>query len=476
MSFGYSVSDLVSTTALAWKIYKACKDSSSEFKNISSEVVTLHIVLKEVHDSLICQRLTQHQEAELESVGKGCNDVLKDLEKLLKKYGSVGTAKSLRVWDRMKWGLEDVKSMRDRLISNTTMLSAFNTAFLQCVYNPDFLPSSTRLTGVFSSFSQARIEAKLNTLITNNGARNRDSRISIHTLDSLSTDDRETWRQLRRNLQDIGISVQALKQHRRFIVSWLEEAVRVGALEGVVDDDNERMDIPRISIVDSAADTALQGSTAATMLPANCGQLPSTTPNTRRKQSPCWPLTPAVNEAMDPDFESLPRAAKHGDVECIREMLNRGLSVNHHITAQGTMLHMAAGYGHESLVWLLLLHGAQVMAKDKHGRTALHLAASIRYCDVIQLLLDYNTDVAANDDQGSTTLHIASKNAQEEVVMLLLNKGASIAAGDNEGKTPLHGAASTGAAAVVGLLLQNGAEVYKQDNNGQTALHRAASH
>ena len=139
MSFGYSVSDLVSTSALAWKIYKACKDSPGEFKNISSEVISLHIVLKEVQDSLTCQHLNPRQEAQLASVGEGCNDVLKDLDKLLKKYGSLGTSKGSRVWDRMKWGFEDVKTMRDRLISNTTMLSAFNAALTQYVYVIYFL-------------------------------------------------------------------------------------------------------------------------------------------------------------------------------------------------------------------------------------------------------------------------------------------------------------------------------------------------
>ncbi|KAI4124617.1 MAG: hypothetical protein LQ347_005677 [Umbilicaria vellea] len=479
MSFGYSVADLVSTTVLAWKIYKACKDSVSEFRNISSEVVTLHVVLKEVLDSLVCQPLTQHQEAELGSVGKGCNDVLQDLDKLLNRYGSFGTAKGLRMWDRMKWGLEDVKSMRERLISNTTMLSAFNTAFIQCVYDPDFSLSTTRLTGVYSSFSQARIEDKLNMLITKVGAGNRDSRISTHTLDSLSADDRETWRQLRKSLQDIGISSQAVKQHQRFIISWLEEALRVGALEGLDDDDDdddERMDIPRISTIDSIVDTLLQWPAATPILLEDCGQLPSTTPNTISKPLTYLPLTPAASEGMDPDFESLPRAAKHGDVECIQEMLNRGLSVNHHITCQGrTMLHMAARYGHGFLARLLLEHGAQVMATDKQCRTALHLAASTPYCDVIELLLDHNSDIAANDNQGSTALHIASKNAQEEIVMLLLSKGASIAAKDSRGTTPLHGAASTGGAAVVELLLLNGADVYEQDNIGRTALHRAAS-
>lgn len=474
MSFGYSVSDLLSTTALAWKIYRICKFSSRDFNNISNEVLSLHIVLKEVQDSLTCQQLNQRQEAELESVRKGCTDVLKDLDKLLRKYGGLRTTRSLTVWDRVKWGMEDVKTMRDRLISNTTMLSAFNTAFIQYVCDLNLCFVVDKTYWVFSSFSHARIEDKLNTLITNNRPGNRASMVSTHTLDSLSADDREAWRRLRKDLQEIGISVPILKQHQRFIVSWLEDAVRSGALEGV--DDDGPMDDRRISLIDSTADIALHWPAAASVLPENRGQLPSTILNARSRQCLRPPSMPPVDKLTYSDLESLTHAAKGGDVECIRKLLNRGLSVDHRIGDLSTMLHMAARYGHDTLIKLLLEHGAPGMAKDQYGLTALHSAASGPFCRVVQLLLDYNVDVAAKDDEGSTALHIASKHAQGEIVTLLLKKGANIIAKNNRGETPLHSATFSGSAAAVEQLLQKGADIYEQDNIGQTALHRAAFH
>ena len=132
MSFGYGVSDIITTSALAWQIYRTCKDSSDDFKNISSEVASLHVVLKEVEDSLSSQSLNGGQEAQLIILNDGCSDVLKDLDKLLKKYHSLGT-KSQRTWDRMKWDLEDTQAIRERLTSNVTMFNAFNTKFILCV-------------------------------------------------------------------------------------------------------------------------------------------------------------------------------------------------------------------------------------------------------------------------------------------------------------------------------------------------------
>jgi hypothetical protein len=52
MSFGFSVGDFVTISTLAWNVYKSCNDSCDEFKNISGEVVGLHIVLLETKDYL----------------------------------------------------------------------------------------------------------------------------------------------------------------------------------------------------------------------------------------------------------------------------------------------------------------------------------------------------------------------------------------------------------------------------------------
>lgn len=112
MSFGYGISDLITTSTLAWRIYKTCKDLSDGFKSISSEVASLHVVLKEVEESLSVQRLNSAQGTQLRVLGEGCSNVLKDLKLLMEKYNSLGT-KSQQTWDRMKWGWENTQFIRE---------------------------------------------------------------------------------------------------------------------------------------------------------------------------------------------------------------------------------------------------------------------------------------------------------------------------------------------------------------------------
>lgn len=132
MSFGFGIGDFITISTLAWRTYKSCKDSSDNFNSISSEVASLHIVLKEVEESLSGQTLSGSQETQLRTLGNGCNDVLNDLNMLVEKYNSFGT-NSQRTWDRVKWGREDIQSIRERLISNITMLNTFNAILTKCV-------------------------------------------------------------------------------------------------------------------------------------------------------------------------------------------------------------------------------------------------------------------------------------------------------------------------------------------------------
>ena len=121
---------LLSVSALAWKTYKACKESSDEFKAISTEVSSLHIVLKEIEENLQQSKLRPDGGAEILRLGRGCSDVLRDLEALLSKYKSLST-QSQRTWDRMRFGWEDINALRVRLVSNITLLTAFNTSLIK---------------------------------------------------------------------------------------------------------------------------------------------------------------------------------------------------------------------------------------------------------------------------------------------------------------------------------------------------------
>ena len=50
-------------------------------------------------------------------------------------------------------------------------------------------------------------------------------------MDSLSAEDRLIWRTIRKELEDIGITVAAFEENRDFILRWLSHAVETGAFE-----------------------------------------------------------------------------------------------------------------------------------------------------------------------------------------------------------------------------------------------------
>ena len=56
------------------------------------------------------------------------------------------------------------------------------------------------------------------------------SAISGQTLDSLSADDRIAWREIRKELEDIGITIAAFDANRDFIFEWFSNAIKSGNL------------------------------------------------------------------------------------------------------------------------------------------------------------------------------------------------------------------------------------------------------
>jgi len=128
--FGFGVGDFVSLGTLAWNLYNSCKEAPESFGKFSSEVLFLHFVLKEFEEVL-----ARPLAPKLEAAGERCHLVLKDLDKLVRKYQSLGTQQK-RIWDRVRYGMEaqDIADLRARLTSNVTVLL---TALIRWV-----LPSS----------------------------------------------------------------------------------------------------------------------------------------------------------------------------------------------------------------------------------------------------------------------------------------------------------------------------------------------
>ena len=82
------------------------------------------------------------------------------------------------------------------------------------------------------SISQASVQVKLDKLIEDHQQGRRESTmISNQTVDSLTTEDRFSWRIIRKESEEIGITVAAFEANRDFIMSWLSHAVETGAFQ-----------------------------------------------------------------------------------------------------------------------------------------------------------------------------------------------------------------------------------------------------
>ena len=104
------------------------------------------------------------------------------------------------------------------------------------------------------------MEAKLDELLREFRKGHREGSVtSAQTVDSLSTADKELWRSIRKELEEMGLSVAAFDANKDFIFSWLMRAIAEGAFE----EEAEEMDE-----VGLGSDSGLSGS-ASTTRPAS---------------------------------------------------------------------------------------------------------------------------------------------------------------------------------------------------------------
>ena len=123
-SFGYGAADIIGLSRLAWSVYKRCKEAPDSFESVSQEALSLHALLKETEELLSEGELSLSQAARLSTISHGCQELLTELETLIEKYDNLGSEK-IRVWDRFLFSVQDVSSLRQRLIAHASMLSGF---------------------------------------------------------------------------------------------------------------------------------------------------------------------------------------------------------------------------------------------------------------------------------------------------------------------------------------------------------------
>jgi uncharacterized protein len=125
------------------------------------------------------------------------------------------------------------------------------------------------------------------------------------------------------------------------------------------------------------------------------------------------------------------RAAKNGDIETMRVLLENGADAARTQKNGTTALMLASGVG----------RGQGVFAKD--------YATESQLLDAVRFLVEHGAAVNAPNDSGQTALHIAAQ-ASDGIVDYLAAHGADLDAKDKQGRTPLDLALGVGVRARIG--------------------------
>ncbi len=227
-------------------------------------------------------------------------------------------------------------------------------------------------------------------------------------------------------------------------------------------------------------------------------------------------------------FTPLLFAARSGDLESARYLLEAGADPNEATDEHGNSLVIASAGGHEDLVLYLLEEGADPNSSDETGITALHHAVGaglsvlngviydkvyriqpVNSQKLVRALIDAGADINARIGElhligpdgypfsmvGATPFLLAAASADVEMMKLLLNTGADLTITNVEGITPLIAAAQfacTGTCAyqeggnvgnsegiakalvAVKALVEMGTDLNETDEDGNTAMHLAA--
>lgn len=354
--------------------------------------------------------------------------------------------------------------------------------------------------------------------------------ISGTTSESLSANDEDFWWELRRELEDAGISKAVLDRRRAFIVDRILEGVRSDCPQTGTqqDSDNASPDAsPAASVIEYSGATVEPISSDEPTVPKITGGRAGNAQISEQRAKPSESRSSRTTIFLHGLF----RRAKHkmrtaieeGDSLKVQALLNSGCSINFKDRTGLSVLHLAVERGDTDIATMLCKRGADVGATDISSVTPLHLASAKGNEDIAELLLKNGANIEAVDNAELTPLHSAlngldslfqldlfgsplfmyfgtcfdlsatpgsrvgrsiansgvnppewTMRRYERVVELLLANGANSRAASSERMTPLHIASKTGRAAVVRMVRDCGAEIDPRDRLGTTPLHIAS--
>ena len=235
MSFGYSVSDVISLTQSAWNVVQKSRKTCGEHDELTREVSSLHVVLKRLEHEAAKPKSPVNRPGntygeELEVIASGCNKVLRELDRILEKYNVLSEAESgaQKLWQKMKFGngqMADLADYRTKVLYYTSAMSLLlNMVSIGTIGSVE--KQMNDAGGDLKEIKQA-----VNSITAHLMAKGH-SDASVST--AYPDDDRAIWKEFRRELVEDGFSSSVLRKHKDLIKAYVSEL----ASRGLFDDED----------------------------------------------------------------------------------------------------------------------------------------------------------------------------------------------------------------------------------------------
>ncbi|KAI9892057.1 MAG: hypothetical protein M1814_001762 [Vezdaea aestivalis] len=511
MSLGLSASDFITVPRFAWKVYIALKTSSSNYRDLCNEVLTVHVVLKEIEENI--ENIDSDKSKRLAQLALHCKNVLEDIEEILIKYDSLGT-QAQRAWDRMKFGMEDLPLIRSKLEQSINSLTAFNCALTQA--------------------SITRLEKLLTRYVAEKQAGSREgTTISVQTLQSIR-DDPGAWRDFERDLKDVGVTNEMLHEHRAYITKYIQKAIANGLLdENSQDNKSTSLSLPSTldfaSVRERCEEVVPQGSTELKYfsrgtqdvrqpLPENSTHsivLPlhsdssSVSLYSRRRPQPFRSCSQSGSASYIDSFARSQTSLASSFGQSSQDTEFDSLyspSLSHTASSAESSINRSptfATYPFGKSFKVLGIQDAspKSMSKEPHeasrsrkGSVEFQSTRSLSFKDHFRApklfsAFSSTTSVhkserkpsvnsqksrrpsSSQDAEGNTPLHNAVLQQDLATVLSLLNDGARSDSQNKNGNTPLHLAAEMDAGQILSTLMLKGADVEVENSHGSRVMH-----
>ena len=236
MSFGWSVSDIALLTRLAYKTTQGARAACGEHDELTREVSSLHIILQRLDNEAsksgsFLDRPRETYKQELETIASGCEHVLGQLDKILVKYNALSNQErsARRLWKQVRYSsgaVADVADLRSKIGSYSASLSLF----LNIVSIGTVGAVERKIDRTGGDLKDIKITVNgITARLTANSCREGS------VLTSYPDDDKNAWRELRRELVRDGFRDDIMRKHMKTIKAYVKE---LGS-RGILDDSHD---------------------------------------------------------------------------------------------------------------------------------------------------------------------------------------------------------------------------------------------